>query len=179
MKSIGSNVDLASGALLLFFAACSSPPDIETGEARRDRVIAEKEAAATGGSKRGSSSTSSASSAGACIDKVASPGSGQHHAGEDCLSCHASLSNAKFTVAGTLFFDGKAATGATIEIVDCTGKKLALPTADNGNFYTTDAVGFPLTVRASKCPANADMDTKAATGSCNAKSCHGGGVDLK
>jgi hypothetical protein len=165
--------------ILVFVVACSASAadGLETGEERRDRILAEKHSATEDAvtTKRGSSGGAK----GACYEAVASPGSGQHHAGDDCMQCHDATPGSKWTVSGTLFIGGSAKAGATIEVVDCTGKKLELRTYENGNFYTTQAVGFPLKVRASKCPANAVMDAEVSNGSCNASSCHKGGVHVK
>ena len=109
-----------------------------------------------------------------CINAVASPGSGHHHAGADCASCHDGLgASLRWTVAGTLYSTatgGTAISGATIEVVDANGKTLKLATYDNGNFYTTSAVAKPLKVRASKCPNDAKMVATVSDGSCNG--CH-------
>lgn len=111
-----------------------------------------------------------------CLKAVASPGNGHHHPGADCMSCHDGLSaNKRWTVAGTLYTTvtgGTAISGASIDIVDAANKKIVLATTDNGNFYTTQPVTFPLTLRASKCPNDAKMNLAATTGSCNANSCH-------
>lgn len=111
-----------------------------------------------------------------CLDGVASPGSGQHHAGADCASCHDSLgASRKWTIAGTLYSaatGGTAVSGATIVVVDATGKTIKLTTYSNGNFYTTTAVTKPLKVRATKCPSDLSMTAGASNGSCNASGCH-------
>jgi len=60
--------------------------------------------------------------------------------------------------------------GANLELTDAKGQQITLHTADNGNFYTTQAVTFPHTVRASKCPDSAEMPGSAPVGSCN--TCH-------
>jgi hypothetical protein len=122
-----------------------------------------------------STSTGPTSGAGgsACLPSVASSGSGHHHPGEDCGSCHDDLGDKAWTVAGTLFSStgDVGIAGATIEIVGADGQTLTLQTADNGNFFTTDPVKMPLTVRASQCPSNSPMNAKVNAGSCN--SCHG------
>ncbi len=111
-----------------------------------------------------------------CINAVTSPGSGHHNAGQDCGGCHDNLSaSIRWTVSGTLYnaaTGGSAVSGATVVVVDANGKKLSLPTYDNGNFYTTTAVTFPLTVRATKCPADLHMVSAVQKGSCNASGCH-------
>jgi hypothetical protein len=109
-----------------------------------------------------------------CINAVASTGSGEHNAGQDCLSCHGKVGGAPaWTLAGTLYSaasGGAAVSGATIEVIDANGKRLALRTYANGNFYTNAAVAFPVTVRASKCPSDQTMNEPLNVGSCN--SCH-------
>ncbi|MDB4996429.1 MAG: hypothetical protein JWM74_3861 [Myxococcaceae bacterium] len=118
--------------------------------------------------------------AGACINAVASPGSGKHHPGEHCMGCHNNQGPA-FTIAGTLF-TGLATTtpvsGATIEVTDANGKVIKLATYSNGNFYTTTAVTFPLKVHATQCPANLPMVGSVAQGSCNTSGCHATGMRI-
>ncbi len=118
--------------------------------------------------------------AGACINAVASPGSGKHHPGEHCLGCHDNQGPA-FTIAGTLFTGLATSTpvsGATIEVTDANGKVIKLPTYNNGNFYTTTAVKFPLKVHATQCPANLPMVGSVAQGSCNTGGCHSTGMRI-
>jgi hypothetical protein len=103
----------------------------------------------------------------ACIAPVAPPGSGHHNPGRDCSQCH------NFTVAGTLFTQltgGTGIAGATIEVIDANNQRLLLPTYQNGNFYTQQAVAYPIRLRASRCPNDAPMISTAATGTCNG--CH-------
>jgi len=81
------------------------------------------------------------------------------------------MPNAAWTVSGTVFGSGGVGVaGATIEVIDASGKKLLLVTGDNGNFYSSSAVQMPLTVRSSKCPSDSAMSAKVNAGSCN--SCH-------
>ena len=119
---------------------------------------------------------------GACIPAVGTPPDGHHNPGANCLLCHDSNQmspNLRWTVAGTLF-DGISSSnptaGATIEIIDAQGLVLTIPTATNGNFWTTTRVHFPLQVRASKCPANLVMPSPTFDGSCNA--CHVPGMRI-
>lgn len=115
--------------------------------------------------------TAGSTSSPKCFAAVASAGTGEHHPGESCGGCHDTMPNAAWTVSGTVFAAaGVGVAGATIEVVDASGKKLSLVTGDNGNFYTTSAVQMPLTVRSSKCPSNSAMTAKVNAGSCN--SCH-------
>ena len=106
------------------------------------------------------------------------PSDGHHNAGTECLSCHSNAaivgSTRVWTVAGTVYnsTSGAAAVSqGTIEVVDAAGKTVQMSTATNGNFWTTQAVTFPLHVRASKCPYDVTMSSSASAGSCNG--CHG------
>jgi hypothetical protein len=107
----------------------------------------------------------------ACIQAATPPGSGHHNAGANCLGCHTGAGGAPlWTAAGTLYSSsGAALSGATITIVDATGKSIAIVTAQNGNFWTSEAMKAPLRVKASRCPSVASMSAPAS-GACN--SCH-------
>ena len=61
---------------------------------------------------------------------------------QDCLGCHSSSgsSHHTWTVAGTW------AKGATIKVVDQNGKTVTMRGNEVGNFYTAEALAFPLTV---------------------------------
>lgn len=114
----------------------------------------------------------------ACRDKVASVGSGNHHPGEDCQgSCH----NHGFSLGGTLFAAPNSSlplVGATITVIDATGRTLDVVSQRNGNFYTSQRLMFPLTVTASMCPSVASMVTKvtATMDGCNQGGCHVAGA---
>jgi hypothetical protein len=110
-----------------------------------------------------------------CIDPAASAGDGHHNAGQDCISCHQSVSGANWTVAGTVYKSGSGVSGVTIVITDANGQTIQLVSCDNGNFYTDQNVAFPVNVRASSCPADTSMVSTAAQGSCNATGCHANG----
>jgi hypothetical protein len=109
-----------------------------------------------------------------CAPPVANLPNGNHNAGLACLSCHNGAGPApRWTVAGTLYADRNGGTplaGATIRVRDNAGLELELVTAANGNFYTSQAVQFPVTVSASKCPDTRPMTGKPQVGDCN--SCH-------
>lgn len=129
------------------------------------------------GSATGSGSGSGSGSGGfACRNQVPSNqlSSGHHNAGQDCLnSCH----NHGFTLAGTLYTSAAGATaiaGGTITVTDATGKTFDVVSQLDGNFYTSTAVTFPVTVIASECP-NIEMMTAPLTskqGGCNNTACH-------
>ena len=100
--------------------------------------------------------------------------SGHHNAGLDCMDgCH----NHGFTLAGTLYTSSAGTTiiaGGTITISDAAGHTFDVVSQRNGNFYTSTAVTFPVTVIASECPATATMTESIASGSggCNRTGCH-------
>ena len=114
----------------------------------------------------------------ACRNAVANVGSGKHHPGEDCQgACH----NHGFTLGGTLFAAANSTTplaGATITVVDAAGKSIDVVSQRNGNFYTSQAVMFPVTVTASLCPSVAPMVTKvtATMDGCGKAGCHVAGA---
>jgi len=60
---------------------------------------------------------------------------------QDCLGCHSSSGSAShvWTVAGTW------AKGTTITVVDQNGKTVTMRGNEVGNFYTAEALAFPLT----------------------------------
>ena len=113
-----------------------------------------------------------------------SPSNGNHNAGVSCIQsgCHNQSRGAvsgPMTIGGTLYSalnGGTAVRQATIHVIDANGVDVKISTATNGNFWSTQAVAFPVTVRASLCP-NVDQKmaspVTAGNGSCN--SCHGNG----
>jgi hypothetical protein len=114
-----------------------------------------------------------------CKDAKDNQATGEHNPGLDCQAgnCHGPASQnpaaPQWTISGTLY---AAPTGATIvkygivSIVDADGVKIDLVTAQNGNFYTSAPLKFPVRVYASKCPAIKEMSGSVLQGSCNA--CH-------
>jgi hypothetical protein len=106
--------------------------------------------------------------------------SGMHNAGMDCLGCHKTGGIAlPFTLAGTLYSNANGSApvaGATINVTDKTGAPLKIVTADNGNFWTTNTLTFPLKVNASLCPNTVHMNGSPGVGACN--SCHGSGARI-
>ena len=130
-----------------------------------------------------------------CIAKAAPVIDGHHNAGMACLQCHdGNTAGAnKFTAAGTVYDKLSLAAGAqglsgvTIEITDANGTKVSVVTASQGapgNFWTDQTLVFPLTVRASACPADRPMtETVAAAanvaaggGNCSRTGCHDSGM---
>lgn len=101
--------------------------------------------------------------------------SGHHNAGQECQGCHAPGGGAPtFYIGGTLYSaatGGAAVAGATIDITDAAGKKVQAISADNGNFWTTTPLTYPIKVDASLCPSTTPMTaTVSGNGACN--NCH-------
>jgi hypothetical protein len=102
---------------------------------------------------------------------------GHHNPGMDCMdSCH----NHLFTFAGTLYTDASGTTpvsGATITTIDAFGNSMDTISQSDGNFYSSFAVEFPITIYVSSCP-NIQMMTAQVTetqAGCNASGCHASG----
>lgn len=101
--------------------------------------------------------------------------SGHHNAGQECQACHAPGGGAPtFYLGGTLYSaatGGSPVAGATIDITDAAGKKVKAISANNGNFWTTTPLSYPLKVDASLCPATTPMvSAVSGNGACN--NCH-------
>jgi len=117
----------------------------------------------------------------ACDEPATSGHDGHHNPGTACMDCHkAGGTGPLFTVGGTIYTDltGAAAiTDATVRVVDATGADFALPVAANGNFWSTDAMEFPVHTFASRCPDMRDMVSPLdqSGGNCNQGGCHSGG----
>lgn len=124
----------------------------------------------------GSGSGSPDAAMSACKNKVAIVGNGHHNPGTDCMnSCH----NHGFTAAGTLYAAAGSQTpvsGATVTIVDAHGATVNAVSQSNGNFYTSTALSYPISVFASSCPSLTPMVAKVTTtAGCNSGgACHGG-----
>jgi hypothetical protein len=131
---------------------------------------------APSGSGTGSGSGSGSNG---CVNQVTTAlGDGHHNPGQDCMNaCH----NHGFTLAGTIYTSvnsNTAVTGATVSVTDANGQKIAIVSQLNGNFYTSQAVAFPVTVNASSCPNIQKMSAQVAQGQggCNRTGCHTGGA---
>jgi hypothetical protein len=101
--------------------------------------------------------------------------SGHHNAGQECQGCHAPGGGAPtFYLGGTLYSavtGGAAVAGATIDVTDAAGKSVKIVSANNGNFWTTTTLTFPIKVGASLCPSTLPMASAVAgNGACN--NCH-------
>jgi hypothetical protein len=117
----------------------------------------------------------------ACDPGVAANGDGHHNAGQSCITagCHdGNTAEAPlWTAAGTVYDalgGGAAVAGATIHLVDGAGTDVKLVTSANGNFYTAQAITYPVTTRVSKCPTTIPMvaQVQANGASCNTAGCH-------
>jgi hypothetical protein len=160
---------------LLFVAACSVPIDSSTGGPTG------VDASVGGGTDGGSVVATDGGMQNAmfpCKNAItANLGNGHHNAGQDCLNgCH----NHGFTLAGTLYNAGNTAivAGGSITVKDANGAMFDMVSQSNGNFYTSQAIVFPIAVYASQCPASTPMSETIATGSggCNKSGCHASGA---
>lgn len=123
----------------------------------------------------------------ACDDPEAGVGAGEHRAGEACLTgCHTpSTGGPTFSIAGTLYVDAAGSApvaGATIHVIDADDNELTLVTKQNGNFWTSAPVVFPLAVFASRCPDSAAKVAPVTAaddgGNCNGAGCHAAGFRM-
>lgn len=118
-----------------------------------------------------------------CEPAATPNGNGQHNAGISCIvgGCHDGASGPPlWTLAGTLYTDLEGTTplaGGTLIFTDANDQEIKLTTASNGNFYTGDAIAFPVKVKASRCPNSLSMDMAITTAqaSCNQAGCHAAG----
>ena len=110
-----------------------------------------------------------------CMNAQTPPGDGHHNTGRSCFqACH----NHGFTLAGTLYTNATGNTGfvgANITLTDNNNQTINIVTQANGNFWTMQAIAFPVLVVASACPSAVKMPLAAANGNCN--SCHVGGTN--
>ncbi len=95
--------------------------------------------------------------------------------GDDCLSCHNGADAPAWTVAGTVFSDPNASVaageeGAEVIVTDAQNRTITLKSNSAGNFYTAEALAFPLAVKIQRGSYVMEMGEAPASGSCN--SCH-------
>ena len=162
--------------LFVFCTACVGTIDSTGGPAPsgNDRPDAAA-ASGTPDAAAASGTPDAATTASNCKNKVTSVGSGHHNPGQDCQQgCH----NHGFTLSGTLFASSTSTTpvsGASITVKDANGVTFDMVTQADGNFYTANAVTFPVTVVASMCPSTHAMagSITAGNGGCNKSGCHG------
>ncbi len=112
-----------------------------------------------------------------CENPTTAPGTGHHNPGKSCFqSCH----DHGFTLAGTLYNNAtgnSAFPGATITVIDANNATIKIVTNQNGNFYTRQAITFPLLTLASSCPSATKMNAQSPNGNCNVGGCHPGGTN--
>ncbi|HEU4729065.1 MAG TPA: hypothetical protein VFT22_14270 [Kofleriaceae bacterium] len=98
------------------------------------------------------------------------------HPGRACISCHAGGEGPRFRIAGTVYPTGHepddcfGATSATVEITDATGHVTTLPVNSAGNFFTQNAIAFPIQVAVVANGMRRAMAGSPPNGDCN--SCH-------
>ncbi len=85
--------------------------------------------------------------------------------GEDCVACHSN-----FTLAGTIYAAGtmQGVGGVDVAVTDGAGTHHCTSNSV-GNFFTTEALTFPVGITVSRGAAPASMNN-ASSGACN--SCH-------
>jgi len=108
-----------------------------------------------------------------CKNAVQVTDDGHHHPGEACMSCHNDPIVTKvWTIAGTVYKAGTTdpLPGATVTVIDSTGKEFDLVSSLNGNFWTDRPLTPPYTTSVSQCPSTFHMQSSAVAGDCN--SCH-------
>jgi hypothetical protein len=95
--------------------------------------------------------------------------------GDACLDCHTAGSEAgAFTAAGTVFTDSAGTTGAqgaTITITDANANELQLTANSVGNFYTSEALAFPIHISITNGTDTVAMASDPTDGNCG--TCHG------
>lgn len=104
--------------------------------------------------------------------------------GQDCLECHAGGEAPRWTAAGT--WEGE---GQHVWIRDAAGRSFTIRTNQGGNFYTAEALAYPLTVAidgeempdpvpAPSSPPSTCLDGDCCAGTlCGCNDCHQGGDD--
>ncbi len=97
--------------------------------------------------------------------------------GDNCLRCHDGATATAFTAAGTVYpsaaaADGEGIAGATVTIVGAT-RTVSMDTNAAGNFFFTDAFGFPATVKVTRSGRTLAMAAQITKGGCAASNlCH-------
>jgi hypothetical protein len=116
----------------------------------------------------------------ACDENEVSGEDGHHNPGLDCLGCHGAtpvVGAPTWTVAGTVFTDisgSEPVAGAAVHLRDADGDDVVLRTAANGNFWTDQAIAFPISPSVSSCPDTAAMGAEVVLeeASCQRSGCH-------
>lgn len=98
--------------------------------------------------------------------------------GENCMTCHVAGGQAReevWTVAGTAYTTATdtalmGVSGISVVITDANNKQITLTSNAAGNFYTKDAVTFPISAELRRGAKVQKMSMKVSTGAC--ASCH-------
>lgn len=95
--------------------------------------------------------------------------------GSDCMRCHGGGEAPTWTIAGTVYRTSDADPGAglrgvRVQVTDASGWSFTLRSNQAGNFYSAEAVAFPLRVCLEDGSSTACMPDPVPRGSCN--SCH-------
>lgn len=164
---------LAGLASLMVLQACD-PGVYEPGLGDDDAPPGALDAAPGGTADGGPFAPDAAAQA--CQTEVAQVESGEHNPGQPCQLCHGAGGDApRFTLGGTLYTSSAGTAelpGGTIVVIDANDVVHALPSAQNGNFWTTEAITFPVKTHASLCPDTRPMISPVTDGDCNAGGCH-------
>ncbi len=161
----------------LLLAACTGEIPSGGGGSNSGDGGTKMDAAGSGGPHWVDAATGTGSNGLPCKNPVLNPGDGHHNPGVACMNCG---HHSSYTVAGTLYTNATGNTayaGATVTITDANGQMMDLTTLSNGNFFTTAAVKFPVTVIASACPSAVKMNANVSNGACNASGCHPGNTN--
>jgi hypothetical protein len=163
-------------ALMIVPTACSVPIDSGNTGTNTSPDAAEGSGAGSGSGGGVTGDAGTESSMFPCKNAATPSSNGHHNPGQDCLNgCH----NHGFTLAGTLY-DAAGATalpGGSITVKDANGATFDMVAQQNGNFYTSKSIAFPITVYASSCPTSTPMTAAITTGNggCNKSGCHASG----
>jgi hypothetical protein len=163
---------------LLFAFVCSITAACDVGQVTVPAPSGGPDASAAAPDAAAASAPDTASGP-ACRAAVQTADTGHHNPGQNCgvTGCHGGGGGGPvWTASGTLYTSAAGTTpmvGATVTVIDANGVTIDLVTAQNGNFYTGNAIALPAKVFASQCPSLAQMISTVSAGSCN--SCHVGG----
>jgi hypothetical protein len=166
----------STSAMLLLTSVACAPGTYAPGD--DDDTGATPDAATTVQIDSGTLSNADAAITANCEQPVQTNASGEHNAGQPCMPCHAAGGGGPiFTIGGTVYttkLGGTPVVGGTIIAKDANGATIKLISAQNGNFWTNQAVAFPITVSASRCPDTQPMlsPVNLEGGNCNAAGCH-------
>lgn len=108
-----------------------------------------------------------------CRDGTCSGDGSRMLPGSDCLECHDGSLQDEFTAAGTVFLQpsgGAGAESAIVRLTDADGQIVEIEANSVGNFFTADALAFPITAALEYQGEVLEMAGEIPNGGCN--SCH-------